>query len=78
MLGGVWADLILALAGGGIMTVGILGLAMGGNLPLIRIAERWRPLAKFVFTVALLAGLTLLLDRGHPDLLDKVWTQLTM
>lgn len=78
MFEGVWADLILALGGGGIMTLGILGLAMGGNLPLVRLPDRLRPVAKFGFTLALLVGLTLLLDKGHPDLLDQVWTQLTM
>jgi hypothetical protein len=74
---GVWADLVLALTGGGVMTLGILGLALGGNLPKVRIPERVRPAAKFAFTLAILVGLTLLLDKGSPDLLDRVWTQLT-
>lgn len=78
MFEGVWADLILALTGGGIMTLGIVGLAMGGNLPLVRLPERIRPLAKFGFVVALILGLTMLLDKGHPDLVDQVWSQLTM
>lgn len=76
MFEGIWADLILALAGGGIMTLGIVGLAMGGRLPLIRISERVRPAAKLGFTVAILIGVTLLLDKGQPDLLERVWSQL--
>lgn len=78
MFEGVWADLILALAGGGIMTLGILGLAMGGNLPFVRLSDRIRPAAKLGFTVALLIGLTLLLDKGSPDLVEQVLTQLTV
>ena len=45
MFEGVWADLILALTGG-VMTLGILGLALGGNLPKVRIPERMRPLQR--------------------------------
>lgn len=76
MVEGVWLDLILALTGGGVMTIGILGLALGGKLPFVRIPERFRPAAKFGFTIALLIGLTLVLDKGTPDLIDKVLSQL--
>lgn len=76
MFDSVWADLIIALAGGGIMSIGILGLAMGGNLPFIKLPDRIRPLAKFGFTIALLVGMTLLLDKGQPDLLEQVMNEL--
>lgn len=76
MFQGVWADLILALAGTGLLILGILGLAMGGNVPPVRVPQRFRPLAKFGFTVAILVGLTLVLDKGQPDLLEKVWREI--
>lgn len=69
---GLWWELILALIGGGIMTQGIVGLAMGGNLPGIRVPEQVRPLAQFFHVVSALVGTTLLLHYGTPDLLDRV------
>lgn len=73
MFEGVWWDLILALIGTGAMTTGIVGLAMGGNLPGVRVPESIRPLAKFVFTIALLVGITLVVDKGSPDLLERLY-----
>lgn len=76
MFQGVWWDLALALIGGGIMTQGIVGLAMGGDLPLVRIPESLKPLAKFVHTLTIFIGITLLLDKGTPDLLGRVLSEL--
>lgn len=76
MMEGVWWDLILALIGGGAMTTGIVGLAMGGNLPGVRVPDSVRPLAQFILTITLLVGITLLLDKGAPDLLERVIVQI--
>ena len=72
MFEGVWGDLIIALVGGGIMTQGALGLAMGGDLPKVRVPESLKPLAKFIHTITLFIGMTMLLARGTPDLLERV------
>lgn len=74
----VWVDLFWALTGAGILAVAVLGLAMGGNLPFIRFPDRIKPIVKFLYVVGIVIGITLLLDKGHPDLLDKVVRQLTM
>lgn len=69
-------DLILALTGGGLLTITSLGLAMGGNLPFIRFPDRIKPAVKLLYVVGLVVGLTLLLDKGHPDILDRVAREL--
>jgi len=76
MFQSVWWDLILALIGGGAMMTGIVGLAMGGNLPGVRVPDSLRPLSKFLLTVALLVGITLLVDKGAPDLVERVVLQI--
>ena len=76
MFEGIWWDLILALVGGGAMTTGALGLAMGGNLPGVRVPDSIRPLAQFILTITLFIGITLLLDKGSPDLLERVFNQI--
>lgn len=76
MFQGVWWDLILALLGGGLMTQGIVGLAMGGDLPKVRFAPSWKPFLKFIHTVTLIVGMTLLLHKGTPDLLERVVSQI--
>lgn len=76
MFQGIWWDLILALIGGGAMTTGIVGLAMGGNLPGVRVPDSIRPLAQFILTVTLLVGITLLLDKGSPDLVERIVNQI--
>lgn len=55
---------------------GILGLAMGGNLPGIRLPLPLRGPAKFVWTVAAIVGTTLL-TAAPPDLLERVIGELT-
>lgn len=76
MSSNVWVDLILALTGGGILTIASLGLAMGGNLPFIRFPDRLKPVLKFLYVVGLVVGVTLLLDKGHPDILDRIAREL--
>lgn len=72
----IWLDLFLAMAGTGLLVIASLGLAMGGNLPFIRFPDRIKPMLKFLYVVGIVVGVTLLLDKGHPDLLDKVLRQL--
>jgi len=36
-------------------------------------ADALKPAAKFVFTLSILVGMTVLLAKGTPDLLDRVW-----
>lgn len=67
-----WIDFILFLIGGGLLTTGAVGLAMGGRLPLTRFPESVLPVVKLGLVFALLIGITLVLDRGHPDLLERV------
>lgn len=74
----IWLDLFLTLVGVGALTVASLGLAMGGNLPFIRFPDRIKPIVKLVYVIGIVVGITLLLDKGHPDLLDKIVRQLTM
>jgi len=72
----IWLELILALAGGGIMTQGVVGLAMGGNLPGIKVPESVRPMAQLIHIISIFVGITLLLHYGAHDLIDRVITQL--
>lgn len=72
----IWWQLILGLAGGGIMTQGIVGLAMNGNLPGIEVPESVRPIAKFVHIVSMFVGITLLLHYGTHDLVSQIVAQL--
>jgi len=76
LLEGVWWDLILALIGGGALTTGIIGLMMGGNLPLVRVPDSLKPAAKLGHILAMFIGLTLLLDRGTPNLAGRVVAQI--
>jgi len=76
MFEGVWWDLLFTLIGSGAMVTGIVGLARGGNLPGVRVPESLRPLAQFVFTLALIVGITLVVDKGSPDLLERIYNQL--
>jgi len=71
---GVWWDLFWALIGGGAFVTGVVGLVMGGELPLVRVPQSLRPVAKFAFTLGILVGLTLLLAKGTPDLAERVWS----
>ena len=72
MFVGVWWDLILALFGGGLFATGAIGLIKGGELPLVRVPDTLKPLAKLAFTLALFVGMTLLLSRGTPNLAGRV------
>ncbi|MBO2521535.1 MAG: hypothetical protein LOD85_07265 [Clostridia bacterium] len=76
MFEGVWWDLLFALIGTGAMVTGIVGLAMGGNLPGVRVPQSLRPLAKFLLTLALLVGITLVVDKGSPDLLERLLNEI--
>lgn len=69
---GVWWDLFWALVGGGALTTGIVGLIKGGELPMVRVPDALKPAAKFVFTLTILVGMTLLLAKGTPDLMERV------
>lgn len=75
MFQGVWWDLILALLGGGLLTQGVVGLMMGGDLPKLRVPPSWKPLMKLIHTLTLMIGLTLLLAKGTPDLVERVVSQ---
>lgn len=55
---------------------GIVGLAMGGNLPGLRIPVPLRGPARFVWTVAAIVGITLL-TAAPPDLLERVIGELS-
>ena len=70
---GVWWDLFWALVGGGVFVTGVVGLMKGGELPMVRVPDALKPAAKFVFTLSILVGMTVLLAKGTPDLLDRVW-----
>lgn len=76
MEGSVWVHLIVALLGAGMMTISALGLAMGGDLPLIRFPQRIKPTIKFLYVVGVIVGLTLLLDFGRSDLLNHILREL--
>lgn len=76
MFQGVWWDLFLTLVGTGAMVTGIVGLARGGELPGVRVPESVRPLAKFLLTLTLLVGITLVVDKGSPDLLERVYNEI--
>ncbi len=72
----VWLDLIVALVGGGAFTTGMLGLIMGGNLPLVRVPDTLKPAAKLLFTLTMFIGMTLLLAYGTPNLAGRVVTEI--
>jgi len=74
---GVWWDLFWALVGGGAFATGVIGLIKGGELPLVRVPDALKPAAKFVFTVTTLVGMTVLLAKGTPDLLERVVAAIT-
>lgn len=72
----VWFELALALIGGGVMTQGVIGLAMGGNLPGINVPQAVRPLAQLLHIISIFIGITLLLHFGTHDLLARLLAQL--
>lgn len=76
MADNIWFDLFLALTGGGLLTVASLGLAMGGDLPFIKFPDRIKPTLKFLYIIGLVVGVTLLLDKGAPDMIDKIMREL--
>lgn len=76
MVQSVWWDLIWALIGGGALMTGLVGLIMGGQLPLVRIPDSLKPLAKLVFTLTSFVGMTLLLQYGTPNLAARVVAEL--
>lgn len=55
---------------------GIVGLALGGNLPGIRVPLPLRGPAKLVFALFTMVGVTLL-TAAPPDLLERVISELT-
>lgn len=71
----IWEFVLVNLGVGGTV-VGILGLAMGGNLPGIRLPYQLRGVARIVWAVSLMIGLTLL-TAAPPDLLERVINELT-
>ena len=73
-MGGAIVELFWALVGVVAFAVGTVGLAKGGELPLVRVPDARRPLVKFVLTLLLLIGMTLIVGKGTPDLLERVVT----
>lgn len=67
-------DLIWAVVGIGLMNVGIVGLLKGGELPMVSVPVGLRPAMKFVMLMLLFTGITLMVGKGTPDLIERVLT----
>lgn len=71
----LWEFIVANLGVGGVLT-GIVGLAMGGTLPGIRIPYPLRGFARLFFALSLMIGLTLV-TAARPNLLESVIKELT-
>lgn len=71
----LWQFIVVNIGAVAALT-GIVGLALGGNLPGLRIPLPLRGPAKLVFAIAAMVGVTLL-TAAPPDLLEKVIGELT-
>lgn len=71
----LWQFIVVNLGVGGVLT-GIVGLAMGGTLPGIRVPYPLRGFARIFFAISLMIGLTLV-TAAPPNLLESVIKELT-
>lgn len=69
-----WLELFWAVVGLVAFSVGTVGLAKGGELPMMKVPPERRPAVKFILTLLLLIGMTLIVGKGTPDLLERVVT----
>jgi len=71
----LWEFIVVNIGAVAALT-GIVGLALGGNLPGIRLPRPLRGPAKIVWTFSTIIGITLL-TAAPPDLLERVIRELS-
>lgn len=75
-MGNPWVQFLWSVVGLVLLQIGAVGLITGGEFPRVTLPTAVKPVAKFLMTLFLITGVTLVVGMGTPDLVERLFLSL--